>query len=123
MKIRYNYVSNSSSSSCIVYGEEVNYAAAIREAMEKSQKVWCILEGMGTSGECADFVFTLTKYRIEMLKRRNISIDIPEAKFVKVFSQFKCNDYNTFRVKQPLSNGRLMEIRKDYKSPETDANN
>ena len=56
MKSRFGYVSNSSSSSFLVYGLPTVDFDDVKQWLDEGRKVYCIDEGAGTSGDCADFV-------------------------------------------------------------------
>ena len=115
MKIRYSYVSNSSSSSFIIYGNKLIYDEAIKAIKDKSKNIMCVFEGAGTSGDCGDFVFTMTKDRFDLFKKYDVSLK--DAKFYDVI---KIWGTDIVDVKEPLTGGRLYEVSKDESSPWND---
>ena len=116
MKIRSGFVSNSSSSSFVVYGNVIDHDG-IDEAM-KSHKVLCVMKHRGASGSNDDFVFNLTNHRLQLLEKRGI--DISNAMFVEILKVLKDRG-NRFEITEPLTGGTIIEIRKDYSSPKTDS--
>ncbi len=126
MKTRQGYVSNSSSTSFIVYGKELDYYDALEAMKDESNNVICILHHKGTSGECEDFVFRMTDYRMKALKKgekslRKNMIDIENGKFLLIMKEW-FNDGGVMDITEPLTGGRIYEVRKDDSSPTTDSN-
>ena len=123
MSIRYGYVSNSSSSSFIVYGKKLGLSEALELCKVEGNKVACILPGCGHSGDCADFVFTLSEGRLALLKK--CGIDISKYEWNAEFYLSKKEWYNELssihEVDEPLDGGCLFVVHKDYSSPVTDA--
>lgn len=120
MKTRSGYVSNSSSSSFLVYGNRIDFDD-IGKLLENGEDVLCVDEGAGTSGDCGDFVFRMTKERFEMLwwcgkKFDEMGVDIINAKF----SIQDLDMGNRIDVPE-LKGGRFFEYSMDYNSPETDS--
>ena len=121
MKSRFGYVSNSSSSSFLVYGLQTETYDDIREWLEEGRTVYCIDEGAGTSGDCEDFVFKMTPERFDLLKKyedrmmRDRCVDIICADS----SWIECLDE---KVGHPdLSGGMFFHFYRDYSSPQTEA--
>ena len=120
MKSRFGYVSNSSSSSFLVYGVPTEDFDDVKQWLDEGRKVYCIDEGAGASGDCADFVFLVTPERYELLgqykkelEKRHVAVIC--ADFVGV----ECLD----EVKEHggLSGGMFFHYYRDYKSPSTDS--
>ena len=120
MKTRNGYVSNSSSSSFLVYGNECDFNE-IESRIEEGKNVICADYGGGFSGDCADFVFKMTKERLELLKpyfgilrRRGVSIISVDFSLIE--------DYFDEKTRIPaLKGGKFFEYSRDYSSPHTDS--
>lgn len=115
MKIRNGYVSNSSSSSFLVYGKYLDYHEAMEEFESGNRRIRCILRNRGTSGDCADYVFLLSKKRLKLLDEHQI--DITDAMFVDVEKWLWFNDDGVVDIDEPLSGGSLISIQQDDSSP------
>lgn len=120
MKTRLNFVSNSSSSSSIVYGNVVEYDNIEELIKDESNNIVCALDAQGTSGECEDFVFRVTPERLKIL--RDNGIDISDGQFLNVMKEWH-NDGEVVKIEEPLEGGRIFELTKDYSSPNTDKAN
>lgn len=118
MRIRNGYVSNSSSSSFIVYGQELDYHEAIEQMADDDKKVICILDKKGTSGEVEDFVFRITNQRMNMLEKAGIEVE--HGKYLLVMKEW-LNNGGVMEIAEHLTGGRIFEVRKDYSSPNTDS--
>ncbi len=120
MKIRSNFVSNSSSSSFIIYGKKIDFYDINQEDLldATKNKIICVLDGQGTSGECENFVFTVTPARIKLLQKNKIPFE--NGEFYEVIKQWK-DDEEIINITEPLTGGRLYTIVKDYSSPATDS--
>ena len=114
MKVRINYVSNSSSSSFIVYGKKLDYYDALE--LMKENSVICILDRQGISGEVEDFVFEMTDGRLKKLEKNGI--DVSNGEFILVMEKWD-NGEEIMDVLQPLTGGRFFEVTKDESSPNT----
>lgn len=117
MKIRVGYVSNSSSSSFIVYGIVMDYDKAV-ESIDTCN-VYCIINGGGASGDVADFVFKLTHGRLKKLNKKKI--DISNAMFIDVLKEFR--EEGITDIDKPLRGGALFDICRDDSSPCSDSDN
>ena len=117
MKTRLNFVSNSSSSSSIVYGSVVNYDDIGELIKDENNNIMCILDSQGTSGDVADFVFRVTPERLKILNDNGIKID--DGQFINVIKEWY-NDGEVVAIDEPLAGGRIFEVEKDYSSPNTD---
>lgn len=120
MRLRVGYVSNSSSTSFIVYGAIVDYSD-VEKLISDGYEVICILDSKGTSGDVADFVFTVTQYRLKVLSEHGI--DISNGEFIQVKGHVCVGENDELMITSPLSGGRLMEIDEDYSSPNSDSDN
>ena len=119
MKTRTNYVSNSSSTSFVVYGRELDYYEALETMADDAKKVICILSGKGTSGDVEDFVFRMTNYRMNELEKAGIDINGMDATYLLAM---KCgrNEVGSMDITEPLTGGMIFTFMKDYSSPNTD---
>jgi len=82
MKIRFSHVSNSSSSSFIVIGSEVDgIDAALELSRQEGKVVIAEFDGRGTSGDCGDFICQVTDQTAGWLRNQWCS---EEAKFIDV---------------------------------------
>ena len=120
MKVRLNYVSNSSSSSFIVYGRELDYHEAVELMADKDNNVMCILDKKGTSGEGEDFVFRMTSHRMDILKGNGIDIEKMKGRYLLAMKEWR-NNGRVLDIAEPLTGGRVFEIRKDNSSPASDS--
>ena len=119
MKTRTNYVSNSSSSSFVVYGTICDFED-IAKTLDQGREVICVECGAGTSGDCADFVFNMTKERLALLEKYK---DIIRHKGIEIIcksfsvSEDRCDE----RLSMPdLRGGQFFDFDMDYSSPKTD---
>ena len=120
MKTREGYVSNSSSSSFIVYGRELDYHEAVELMADKDNNVMCILDKKGTSGEGEDFVFRMTSHRMDILKGNGIDIEKMKGRYLLAMKEWR-NNGRVLDIAEPLTGGRVFEIRKDNSSPTSDS--
>ena len=120
MRIRNGYVSNSSSSSFIVYGRELDYHEALELMADKHNNVVCILNKKGTSGEGEDFVFRMTNHRMDILESNGIDIEKMKARYLLALKEW-CNNGRVLDIAEPLTGGMVFEIRKDNSSPTSDS--
>lgn len=120
MKTRFGYVSNSSSSSFVIYGDGLKDAAAVKEAVANGKIVYCVDENGGWSGECADFAFRLTPERLE-----KIGAHLDDCMRNKRFSAVQvewASDSDEIQFALAHRTGKcLFKFRKDERSPATDA--
>ena len=115
MKTRSGYVSNSSSSSFLVYANPVSYSAAL--AMMGERNITCVLKGQGTSGDAEDFVFKMTEGRMKILKKNHI--DVSDGLFLEIIRKFEPKD-GMVTIDSDLDGGALFDVVKDDSSPYTD---
>lgn len=120
MKTRAGYVSNSSSSSFIVYGKELDYYDALEAMADDGKKVICILPRKGISGEVEDFVFRMTNHRMNALEKAGIDVERWDGRYYLVMKEW-FNDGGVMDITEPLTGGRIFEVRKDDSSPTTDS--
>lgn len=120
MRIRNGYVSNSSSSSFIVYGRELDYHEAVELMADNDNNVMCILNKKGTSGEGEDFVFRMTDHRMDILKGNGIDIKKMKGRYLLAMKEWR-NNGRVLDITEPLTGGRVFEIRKDNSSPASDS--
>ena len=120
MKTRAGYVSNSSSSSFIVYGRELDYHEAVELMADKDNNVVCILNKKGTSGEGEDFVFRMTSHRMDILEGNGIDIKKMKGRYLLAMKEWR-NNGRVLDITCPLTGGRVFEIRKDNSSPSSDS--
>ena len=121
MKTRSGYVSNSSSSSFIIYGVPTESVNDIEEWLDEGKKVTCIAEAGGTSGDVGDFVFTMTKERFNLMKRKLAKI-MSISDFYIIQEQFASVNEDVADMKFPeLKGGNLFMFNKDYNSPKDDS--
>ena len=125
MLIRNGYVSNSSSSSFVVYGFEVDSFKKAKELVFSGKEVYCVEQGGGWSGDCGDFVFKLTNERCELLSKHHrfmkewISrINIICVEFIAVGGDADTD--KTIDVPD-LKDGMFFEFDRDDNSAWTDA--
>ena len=126
MKKRYGYVSNSSTSSFLVYG----YDADVKNKREFEHlvqtckdKVFCYLDGYGTSGDAGNFGFVVTPERLEIMKKHHVSLfdrnyHYNPSVFVVVKEWRGYHKRKT--VDKKLAFGHFMNFECDFSSPETD---
>lgn len=120
MKIRYGYISNSSSSSFCVIG---NVTSNPLSHLLKNEKVMILIEGAGKSGDCADW-----SYIIEDKDSYDI---IKSSKFYKLHENnilyiLMNNDYTIQFDDDVMDNvlvtnkdidGHIFAFNRDYSSP------
>ena len=116
MKLRGSYVSNSSSSSYIIYGDIIESFDEIRKSLARGETVIGVQKDGGYSGDCADFVFNFTPERLKKLDKCFIG-DNCLAIRKKWISKDK---YGCFQIPKS-EGGRLFSFRRDYSSPRTDS--
>ena len=113
MKTRNGFVSNSSSSSFIIFYDEVSSASEIGKLLARDAKVWVLGDQCGHSGECADDCFTLTKELWEAIKKHHL---VDHFYFYNVFHEIDAEDdvlLNKDSLPQKCS---VKKINKDYRA-------
>lgn len=120
MKKRDGYVSNSSSSSFIVYGTVCDFDDIAR-ILDQGMEVICVDFGAGTSGDCADFVFSMTKERLALLERHKDTI---RRKGIGIFCKWFSVSEEMYDEKMSIPDligGKFFDFSMDYNSPSTDS--
>ena len=120
MKKRGGYVSNSSSSSFIVYGTVCDFDDIAR-ILDKGMEVICVDFGAGTSGDCADFVFSMTKERLALLERHKDTIRRKEVGIICKWFSVSEEMYDEKMSIPDLIGGKFFDFSMDYNSPSTDS--
>ena len=69
MKIRYSFISNSSSSSFIIIGKAIINELELTNIFNNFKKVLVLIENGGTSGDCEDWVAELTQKQFNKLEK------------------------------------------------------
>lgn len=127
MKTRFGYVSNSSSSSFVVYGNKLGTAEEIESALAAGRNVVMAVECGGSSGDNGDFIARITPERYALMKRKiqryaekNKDGDEHCIDFIDcVFSKFLEEDEFDAQV-LGLVGGTAFWYAKDYNSPHSD---
>lgn len=120
MKKRGGYVSNSSSSSFIVYGTVCDFDDIAR-ILDKGMEVICVDFGAGTSGDCADFVFSMTKERLALLERHKDTIRRKGIGIICKWFSVSEEMYDEKMSIPDLIGGKFFDFSMDYNSPSTDS--
>lgn len=120
MKKRGGYVSNSSSSSFIVYGTVCDFDDIAR-ILDKGMEVICVDFGAGTSGDCADFVFSMTKERLALLERHKDTIRRKGICIICKWFSVSEEMYDEKMSIPDLIGGKFFDFSMDYNSPSTDS--
>lgn len=113
MKIRMSYVSNSSSSSFVVIGEDIT-AGMVSDTL-LSNEVIAVGENMGTSGENEDYIVLLTPERWDIIKNSNLKCKL---QFIKVNFSTVTPDSEKNDILAEVK-GKTWFFNKDYSSPQT----
>ena len=87
---------------------------------DKDNNVMCILDKKGTSGEGEDFVFRMTSHRMGILKGNGIDIKKMKGRYLLAMKEWR-NNGRVLDITEPLTGGRVFEIRKDNSSPASDS--
>lgn len=115
MKIRNGYISNSSSSSFVIFGKEITMNEA--KTYVNEQETFAIGEGCGSSGVCEDYVVLLTPARLNI---------IFENKDLFRSFRFFASDFSSYVrdeiVKLPnIKDKQMYFFERDYSSPSFDS--
>lgn len=115
MKIRCSYVSNSSSSSFVALGREVNSPVAL---LNKGETVMLYVEGAGTSGDAEDWAMILNQGTWSILSDgcRWFIANRERAKFYHLFAY--SGEDGELVLKEDTT-GNVITFRRDYSSPDT----
>lgn len=119
MKIRNGYVSNSSSSSFVIFGHKITNPL---KSLKEGKRVFLYVEGAGTSGECEDWGMFIDE---ECLKLLNKSKWFDYRKDYSIFFECKNNfeedkkDYDKVNVLEDIEGEEIFAFERDYSSPNT----
>ena len=117
MKTRSSYVSNSSSSSFIIYGTPAVTFDEVKQWLADGEEVFAVAENEGSSGDCADVVVKMTENRLDAIMEMYGGRKKLPFHFIKNGYVFKSEDDVSF----PDSNGGcLFFFDRDYSSPDDD---
>ncbi len=117
MKTRSSYVSNSSSSSFIIYGTPAVTFDEVKQWLADGEEVFAVAENEGSSGDCADVVVKMTENRLDAIMEMHGGRKKLPFHFIKKIYVFKSEDDVSF----PDSNsGCLFCFDRDYSSPKDD---
>lgn len=117
MKIRSGFVSNSSSSSFVIFGKRIGNP---EKAIKEGKKVFVHLDGGGTSGEAEDWGMWLDTKCWNLLK---------ESDWFKYYTPhyFECPDTfeaskekeNAVSISSDIEGLEIFGFNRDYSSPDT----
>lgn len=128
MKTRFGYVSNSSSSSFVVYGNKLDTMEEIEAAVAAGRNVVMAVECGGSSGDNGDFIARITPERYALMKRKlqryveknkdgdEHCIDFVDCAFKKYLDEDEEFDEQALG----LSGGEALWYDRDYNSPHSD---
>ena len=127
MKQRFGYVSNSSSSSFVVYGNKLSTREELEAAVAAGRNVVMVVECGGSSGDNGDFVARITPERYALMKRKlqryvekNNDGDEHCIDFIDCMYR-QCLEEDEFDEKAlGLSGGTAFWYNEDYNSAHTD---
>lgn len=119
MKIRMNYVSNSSSSSFIIIGIRINNPL---KAIKEGKKVIVHIESGGTSGDAEDWSMELNEESYELLKNSKYFKNREDRAIYFEADVNACMDDNNEEILHVLNDIKGKEIfyfDRDYSSPDS----
>ena len=119
MKARLGYVSNSSSSSFLVYGNRIKDEDALERAFDEGRHVICVDECGGTSGDVAACVFDVTRERYDIIKRMLDHFFDSQLKLIDATACAYPED--TLIELSNCRDGRLFYFDRDENSPQSDS--
>lgn len=115
MKIRMNYVSNSSSSSFVIIGQEIT---DINNFLKGEKDIYVCIENGGSSGDCADWIMKLTKESYEILiKSKWFNFHKDRARFFENESCFIDKD-ELLNIEKDMKEVEIFSFNRDYSSPD-----
>lgn len=117
MKIRTNYVSNSSSSSFVIIGNRIDNPLPF---ILQGKEVYVWVEAGGTSGECEDWSMKLDKESYELLKTSDWFLR--HQHYALFFENIGCNmiyedGEDKLNIIEDISNVEIFSFKRDYSSP------
>ena len=119
MKIRSTYVSNSSSSSFVIFGDKITDPLA---SLKKGKRVFVFVPGGGTSGEAEDWGMFLDEECFNLLndsswfkerKKYSTFIECPEG-----FDEDP-EEVDKVIITKEIKNQTIFAFNRDYSSPNT----
>lgn len=119
MKIRNGYVSNSSSSSFVCIGKKITSPT---KALKEGKKVLVYIEGVGTSGEAADWAMYIDNEILSILQASKWFSQMRHVQYWEVHDGIRIEyDRNTGEdimiVDDDISGETVFSFRRDYSSP------
>lgn len=120
MKIRMNYVSNSSSSSFVILGNKINNPLKL---MNEGKNIIVHIKNCGTSGDVGDWCIPLTPEIYDIINHHSWfnHCEKPEyyelAQGTEIVFDKTINDYRLI-VNENVSDAELICFQKDYTSPD-----
>ena len=118
MKIRSGFVSNSSSSSFIVFGHKISNP---EKAIKENKKVLVHIAGAGTSGDAEDWAMFLDKESYDILKEHEwFKRNSGYATYVEC-TDAPDVDYrdDTININSDIDGEEVFFFDRDYSSPDT----
>ena len=116
MKIRTSYVSNSSSTSYVIYGDIMESFDEIERSIEHGDAVIGIQKDGGLSGDSADFIFNITEARLKLMRNRFVG-----NQCLAIRKKWSSKDkYGCYQLPKS-EGGRLFYFDRDYSSPLTNS--
>lgn len=119
MKIRLNYVSNSSSSSFVIVGKRIDNP---KNRIKEDKNILVYIEGCGTSGDVGDWIIPCTEEIYTIIQHHNwfkfyakpIYFECPDSVNMQYDDDFKEHVLN---VTEDASDMEILCCNKDYSCP------
>ena len=116
MKIRICFVSNSSSSSFVIFGKRITNPLA---SIKNGKRVFVHLDGGGTSGEAEDWGMWIDEECLNLLEKSNWFKRFSNPDYFECSNGFEEDkkEYDRIIVSDDIKEQQIFAFNRDYSSP------
>ena len=115
MKVRSGYVSNSSSSSFVIFGTRIKNP---QDVIKSGKRVFVFIDGGGTSGEAEDWGMFLDQECFDLLQKSKwFARNKNYTTFFECPDSFYDDENDKLVVSKPIKGVEIFGFERDYSSP------